>query len=126
MIFVDTNYFIRFLLVDVPSQHKKAVALFESGATGEVKLFTSIIVFFEIYWVMKTSYKKSKQEIISILEDVLEMRFIEIAEAEVLQEALELFEEGNIELEDCYNISYAKSENMVEFKTFDKKLLKSL
>lgn len=124
MIFVDTNYLIRFFLADVNSQHKKAVELFEDGAMEEVILFTSTIVFFEVYWVMKTFYKKDKQELIAVLSNMLEMSFIKIKESDVLQKTLNLYEKSNIELEDCYNIEHAKNNKMSDFASFDKKLMK--
>lgn len=126
MIFVDTNYFIRFFVADVLEQHKKVVELFESGAKGEVKLFTSTIVFFEIYWVMRTSYKKSKEELIFILNHFLQMSFIEIAEVDTLKKTVDLYENSHIELEDCYNVIYAKGEGMDKFVTFDKKIINTL
>ena len=51
MIFVDTNYFVRFLLRDVELQFGKARKLFEDAADGRKVLFTSTIVIFEIYWL---------------------------------------------------------------------------
>jgi len=60
MIFVDTNYFLRFLLKDIGKQHQKAKKLFEKAASGEIKLFTSMIVFFEIYWVLFSFYKRRR------------------------------------------------------------------
>jgi len=38
MTFVDTNYFLRFLLADVESQHQTAKELFRNAALGKVKL----------------------------------------------------------------------------------------
>ena len=43
MIFVDTNYFLRFLLKDNKLQHRKAKQLMLDSAQGKLKLFTSII-----------------------------------------------------------------------------------
>ena len=77
MIFVDTNYFLRFLLKDVPHQHQKALQLFKDGAAGKIKLISSTIVIFKILWVLTSYYKKDKQEAVNILEQVLQMRFIQ-------------------------------------------------
>lgn len=126
MTFVDTNYFLRFLLNDISPQHSKAKKLFRLGAVGDVELFTSVIVIFEIFWVMTTFYKKSKQEVILILKEVLTMKFIEFSESLVLQKTLNLYENSSLELEDCYNIQYAKSKGVTGFATFDKKLSKIL
>ena len=54
MVFVDTNYFLRFLLNDVSDQHASARQLFEDGARGVRQLCTSLVVMFEVYWVLSS------------------------------------------------------------------------
>lgn len=122
MIFVDTNYFLRFLLKDNLKQHHQAKELFLEAARGKVKLTTSTIVFFEIYWVFKSYYEKSKDEISQIFQKVLKMDFIQITDKKILQDCLELFNKTNFSLEDCYNFTFAKANKVQEFKTFDEKL----
>jgi len=124
MIFVDTNYFLRFLLKDIDKQHQEAKELFKDAALGEVKLFTSIIVFFEIYWVFSSFYKRNKTELTEILKNVLKMDFIKIKERKLLQKAVEIFEESTSDLEDSFNLAYARKKEALEFKTFDKKLVR--
>lgn len=126
MIFIDTNYFLRFLLNDVVSQHQEVKELFKKGAIGKEKLFTSTIVIFEIFWVLSTFYKNSKQEILRVLRGLLEMSFIELEESLILQKALDIYEKSKLEFEDCYNITYAQNNNMTRFASFDKKLNKYL
>lgn len=122
MIFVDTNYFARFLLKDIPQQYLQAEELFKSGAQGKVKLVTSIIVLFEIHWLFKSFYGKTKPEIIKILQNILSMDFIQFERGQEFKKALGLFAATGLELEDCYNIAFAKNEGVKDFKTFDKKL----
>lgn len=122
MIFVDTNYFLRLLLKDVAKQHQEAKKLFQKGALGEIKLFTSTIVFFEIYWVLSSFYKQKKAKIIETLTDILKMSFIFLEKKELLQKALKIFAKTNLTLEDSYNLVYAKEIGAEDFKTFDKKL----
>ncbi len=124
MIFVDTNYFLRFLLNDISEQHEKAKDLFLSGSEGKVDLVTSTIVFFEIYWVLSSYYAKEKPEIVKVLEKILKLTFIELKERELLLNSLKLFEKTNFDLEDCFNLYYAKLQKADSFKTFDKKLEK--
>lgn len=122
MIFVDTNYFLRFLLKDNDAEHQTAKQLFRNGAEGKTKLFTSIIVFFEIYWVLASFYKKEKSEIIPILDNILRMEFVALDERPLLKNALAIFTEKSVEFEDAFNLSYARSRRADDFKTFDKKL----
>lgn len=122
MIFVDTNYFARFLLKDVPRQYLQAEKLFKSGAQDKIKLVTSVVVLFEIYWLFKSFYGKTKAEIIDILQGVLSMNFIQFERHQEFKKALELFATTRLGLEDCYHIAFAKSQGIKDIRTFDKKL----
>ena len=124
MIFVDTNYFLRFLIDDDPQQAEEAKKLFLDAARGNLELVTSTIVVFEIYWVFKSYYQKTKDEIIKILQKVLTMNFVRIDERDLLQSALNFFKAQNLSLEDCYNLVFAKKNKVEVFKTFDAKLAK--
>jgi len=126
MIFIDTNYLLRFLRDDIPEQSKVVKALFLSASGGEKKLFTSTVVFFEIFWVMKSVYGQEKERIVDLLRKVLSLNFIDIADREILWNSLELFGKTSLELEDCYNIAFAKEHRMMSFATFDKNVQKTL
>lgn len=123
MIFVDTNYFLRFLLEDVAKQHRQAKELFQQGALGKKKLFSSVIVLFEVFWVLASFYTKKKTEIIKVLEGILKMDFIIWENEAVLDRAVAIFKTENIEFEDSYNLALMKEKDIKEIKTFDKKLL---
>ena len=124
MIFIDTNYFLRLLLQDDDNQHKKAEKLFLEAAEGKVLVFTSIIVIFEIYWVLKSHYKKTNRQIYEFLTKILKMRFISLPEANLLQETVQIFLQTNFGLEDCYHLIYSKEFEAQNLATFDEKLLK--
>jgi len=122
MIFVDTNYFFRFLLKDVKGQHRQAKDLFKQAALGTIELFSSSVVFFEIFWVLVSVYDKKKTEIIKTLENILKMDFIKWENEAGLQLALNIYKANSIELEDSYNLAFMKEKNIKEIRTFDKKL----
>lgn len=124
MIFVDTNYFLRFLLADNREQSEKVKNLFLSAAEGKAQLFTSSIVIFEIYWVLSSYYKRDKMEMISTLEKILALEFIEVENRNIFLQALSLFREQNISLEDCYNLAFSNFKKAEAFATFDQKLAK--
>ena len=71
MIFIDANYFLRFLLKDIKQQYLSVKKLMLNAAQGEVKLFTSTIVFFEIYWVLRSYYGAKKDGLIKTLQEIL-------------------------------------------------------
>lgn len=123
MIFVDTNFFLRYLLKDIPHQYNESEVLFLQAAYGEINLLTSTIVIFEIEWVLSDYYGLSKTKAVSSLEKILELK-IYLDEKELISEALAFYRNQNLDLEDCYNLIFAKQRKVKEFKTFDKKLLK--
>ena len=124
MTFVDTNYFLRFLLKDNNLQHRNAKQLFLSAARGEIEVATSLIVFFEVYWVLKSYYEKKKDELNTTLNKILSLTFIKLAEREKLTKSLKLFASTTLSLEDCYNLILAKELAVENFASFDEKLKK--
>jgi len=122
--FIDTNYFLRFLLKDDEKQFNIVYSLFQKTINGEVQIFTSVVVFFEIYWVLSSFYKKKKNKIIEFLKNILKLTFIDFENKIILEEAIIFFQKFNLDLEDCYNLAYAKLKKANEFNTFDKILNK--
>lgn len=120
--FIDTNYFLRLLLKDNKKQFEKVYFIFQQAVDQKIKIFTSVIVFFEIYWVLSSFYKKNKSKTIDFLDKILRMNFLDIENRQILQETLSLFKAHNLDLEDCYNMAYAKNLVVNEFATFDKKI----
>lgn len=123
MIFIDTNYFLRFILKDNQTQYLEAKRLFLEAARGEIELTSSSIVFFEIHFVLKSYYGKDKKLIVDILSKILNLNIF-FPEKKLLQASLSLLEHSPVGLEDCHNLICAKILNVEEFKTFDIKLNK--
>lgn len=124
MEFIDTNYFLRFFLKDNRKQYLITKQFFLDGASGKIKLFTSTVVFFEVYWVLKSYYGKNKNDLERTLSKILRFTFIDFPQKENLEKALLIFEKENLSLEDCYNLVYSQENKASSFATFDKKLLK--
>lgn len=126
MIFVDTNYFLAWLLEERNEQHRQAKELFKSAAEGKKKLVSSLIVFFEIYWVLSSFYAKKKAAIVKVLNNLLKLSFIKWENQVLLVEAVSIFTATNLDLEDSYNLALIKKKKIKSVKTFDKQLLKKL
>ena len=84
MVFVDTNYFLRFLLKDIDNQFKEAKQLFLKSAQGDISLTTSVIVFFEVVWVLRKSFSKDKQAQGKALRERLE-KFWQLGDGRFLE-----------------------------------------
>lgn len=122
--FIDTNYFLRLLLRDNETQFQTVYNLFQKAIHEKIKISTSVVVFFEIYWVLTSFYQKDKKRCVSYLDKILQMDFLEIENREFLDKALKLYLEYPLDLEDSYNLAYYKNINLNEFATFDKQILK--
>lgn len=121
--FVDTNYILRLFLKDNIDQYDVVYDLFRKAIDHKVSLYTSIIVFFELDWVLSRVYEYHKEECIVYFEKILKMNHLNFDEKEVFTKSLALYKNTNLDLEDCYNIIYFKIKGYNHFATFDKKLL---
>ena len=126
MIFVDTNYFLAWLLEERDQQHRQAKELFQEAAAGKKELISSMIVFFEIYWVLTSFYAKKKAEIVSVLDNLLKLSFIKWENRNLLVESMAIFTATNLDLEDSYNLAFIRKNKIRSVKTFDKQLLKKI
>ena len=122
MVFIDTNFFLRFFLKDIKDQYLKAKDIFVKGARRENELITSTIVVFEVFWVLSSFYHYSREEVSKIIKNILKMTFIQINERFLLLEALDIFDKTNLSLGDSYDIAFSRALGIKVFKTFDTKL----
>lgn len=120
---VDTNAFLRLLLNDIPQQARQVEHLIRQAKKEEVKIIVPQIVIFEIEFVLRGYYNFEKQEIIEKLKVLLSSSYFAIESLSVFQEAINLYEENNISLTDCFLIAKAEAEKADLF-TFDQKLKK--
>lgn len=123
--FIDTNYFLRYLIKDNLKQYKVAYDLIDEALSGNVILISSVIVFFEMVWVMSSFYDFDKNTIIKQLRKLLSLGIIRFENHELLEKSLTLYSQTSIELGDCYNSVFAHSVGVIpsHFATFDKKLM---
>lgn len=121
MIFVDTNYLLRFLLKDVDSQYKESSDFFTKAVDNKEQVFISQVVVFEILWTLSSFYKSSKNDTVRTLKAILGMKFLEVQNRSVFEKAIDLFTEISLDFPDCFNIAYALEKGATDLKTFDKK-----
>jgi predicted nucleic-acid-binding protein len=122
--FIDTNYFLRFLLRDDETQFKVAYQLLQDTIEDKIQSYTAMIVIFEIHWVLSSFYKQNKSEVIEKLEKIVSLPNLKIENEEIIAKALKIFKYTSLDLEDCYNIAYAQTNSIDEFSSFDQKAVK--
>ena len=121
-IFVDTNVWLRFLLIDIKDQYIKSKELIELFEEGKLRPYISTIVLLEVNFVLTSFYKLSKKEAFSVLEEILETRNVTLIEKTNFKKASKYYKKYNIKLSDCLVVS-SVSENCV-FCTWDEELKK--
>ena len=112
-ILIDANVILRYLLNDVEEMAKKSAEIINAGA------FTLPEVIAEVIYVLKSIYKVEREEIAAAILQIF--KEIEVANKEIMIEAVKIFAESSLDFVDCILIAYNKVEN-VEIFTFDKKL----
>lgn len=110
---IDANVILRYLLNDIEDMANEAKKVIDSGA------WTLPEVIAEVVYVLKSVYKVDRKEIANAILEIL--KEIEIEHKNVMNEALKIFSETNLDFVDCILIAYNKVEN-IEIFSFDKKL----
>lgn len=120
-VIADTNVFLRFLLKDIPHQFVQAKSLFKKAEKSEILVFIPQIVIFEAFFALEKYYNFPKTEIIDKLQSLLAVKYFSIQDRQAFELALNLFEENDISLTDCFIVSLSRTTG-AEIFTFDKKL----
>ena len=125
MIGIDTNVLVRFIVRDDPSQTTLATA-FINSLTAQSPGFISLVVLAELYWVMNHSYKASRTGIIRTVETLLLSSELIVEEADLVQEALAMYEHSNADFDDCLIAKCAYKSGCQEVVTFDRKAARGI
>ena len=121
--FVDTNVFLRSVLDDNKEQAKKARVLFEDAILNKVELKSTVLVYFEAYWVLGSRYGLKGRELVSVLLDMLNLK-VSFSKKKILRQAVLEMDKFGYDLEDAFNFFSAKEMEVDEFVSFDKELVK--
>lgn len=117
--YIDTNYFLRFVLKDNLTQWKIADSYFEKAKQRKIKLVFITEVIMEIEYVMRKVYKFDRQLISKYISTLLVINSFEVVDREILKMALLVYLNKNIDLVDGILFYKAKSKQ-AEVLSFDK------
>jgi len=117
--YVDSNFFLRFILKDNLNQWKVANDYFKEAKLEKVKLVFLTETIIEIEYVLRKVYKLSRKIILKYLLTLLSINNFEITDKELLKDALLYYVEKNIDFVDIIIFLKARSQN-AEVLTFDK------
>ncbi|MEB3338981.1 MAG: PIN domain-containing protein [Leptolyngbyaceae bacterium] len=120
-VFVDTNLFLRYLTNDVPEQADHVEDLLQRAAKGELVLVTSAMVIAEIVWTLASFYKLSREQIRDNLLAILNTPGLEVAEADLLLQAISDYVAKNVDFIDAYNVAWMMQQELKIAYSFDRK-----
>ena len=118
MIRIDTNYIIRYLMND---NLKMADIAEEILTTKDVFIANEILA--EVVYVLFGVYKISKKDIANQLLELIKYDNVVVSNYSVINKALNIFKNKNLDFVDCILCAYAKQDEII---TFDKKLNKCI
>ena len=117
--YVDSNFFLRFILKDNLNQWKVANDYFKEAKLEKVKLVFLTETIIEIEYVLRKVYKLSRKVIFKYLLTLLSINNFKITDNELLKEALLYYVKKNIDFVDIIIFLKARSQN-AKVLTFDK------
>jgi len=118
---LDTNVLIRFLTQDDPVQSKIATDFINAHCSEKTPGFVCHIVLCELSWVLESNYQQSKQTIIHIVGELLQISQLEIMNPDVVWRALNDFKTSNADFADHLIAGSNIVSGCHETVTFDKK-----
>lgn len=121
MIAIDTNIVIR-LLVDDPGQMQQVKSA-RDHVSKEGEVFIPQIVQVETIWVLESSYKLPKKQILMILQHLDKNAAYKLQHLSSFMMAFNMYTTGNADFSD-YLILAESRKQQVKLFTFDKKLQK--
>jgi len=123
MIGLDTNVLVRYVAQDDPKQSPRATELIES-LTRDNPGFISLVAIVELVWVMHGCYGASKVEVISVLEQLLRVNTIFVENAEIVLQAVHLYDKSDADFADCLIARSGSNALCIHTITFDNKAAK--
>jgi predicted nucleic-acid-binding protein len=78
MMGLDTNVLLRYLAQDDPKQSPRATEIIERRLTEQEPGFVSLVTILEVVWVLRSLFKRSRQQIASDVEMLLAADTLEV------------------------------------------------
>jgi predicted nucleic-acid-binding protein len=100
-LWVDANVLLRFLTREPKDLADKAARLMARAERGEVVLVLSSLVVAEVFWVLRSFYRHSLEDIASVLVPLMSADGVELDDRETLIQAVELAKDKKVDFVDA-------------------------
>ncbi|MCL5676268.1 MAG: PIN domain-containing protein [Patescibacteria group bacterium] len=117
--FVDTNFFLRYLLLDVPSQVKIVEKYLQEAKKGKINIYVCQITIFEIMYILEKTVKLGKKPAIKLTRTITSLPYVEIEDRQLFLESFDLYENKNVDFVDAFLFCKAAN-NGAQVLSFDK------
>jgi predicted nucleic-acid-binding protein len=101
MMGLDTNVLLRYLAQDDPKQSPRATEIVERRLTEQEPGFVSLVTILEVVWVLKSLFKRSRQQIASDVEMLLAADTLEVQNEQEVYLAVVCLRNGVATFEDA-------------------------
>ena len=101
MIGIDTNILIRYLTQDDKEQATLAEKIINKHISKSQSIFINNIVMCELVWVLARGYKYKKEQIVSVVQQILSTVEFSFEKQNILWETLEEYEQKNLDFSDA-------------------------
>jgi predicted nucleic-acid-binding protein len=126
MIGLDTNVLLRYLAQDDPKQSPRATEIIEQRLTEQEPGFVSLVTILEVVWVLKSLFKRSRQQIANDLEMLLAADTLEVQNEQEVYLAVVSLRNGVGTFEDALIGSLGAWRGCSATLTFDENAAKRL
>lgn len=116
---VDTNIFLRYLVIEDEEKAERCRALFERAVAGEERLYSTSLVMAELVWVLQRVYGWERGEIAESLAFILNTRNLHFAEAGMLLAALETYAQSGVDFIDAYHAALLEERDETRLYSYD-------
>jgi predicted nucleic-acid-binding protein len=125
MIAVDTNVLVRLFVSDDPEQTALAQSLLEGAMDEGSTCFVSAPVLCELEWVLASSYRASRAEVLAAIERLVEDPLFVFENRNALLQALAAYRQGRAQFADHLIGASAQAFGAETTFTFDRALRSS-
>ncbi len=101
MIGLDTNILMRYLAQDDPVQSQRATEIITQQLSEEEPGFVSLVTILEVFWVLKSVFKRSRQDLASDIERLLSADTLEVQNEQEVYNAVIALRSGTGSFEDA-------------------------
>jgi predicted nucleic-acid-binding protein len=124
MLGLDTNVIVRFLLRDDRRQAAAAQAAIEDEVAKGEPAVVSLVTLAETEWVLRSSARLSKLEVLSIFRRLLETKELLFENEESVEEAIFSYEHSKADFAECLMLAQYRRIGCSAMLTFDARAAK--